>query len=482
MTGRPLDTHAPTPAAAPEPHTAAPGGLPEFVRLTGTTATSAATHVPSMRRVVAQLLAVAAVLVGVVTVGGAYASSQLAEREAVNDAANTANMLAQFVVQPVLDNRIVRSDPASVARLDEVVRRSVLPNHIVRVKLWRPDGTIVYADDPQLIGRTFTLDDEQREVLASPQTRAEVSDLSKAENELERLEGRLLEVYRPIWTPNGDQLMFEVYGDYAPVAARAAELRKGLTGLLVTTVLLLVTLLAPLAYHLVSRLRAGSKQRETLMQRAVDASEEERQRIALHLHDGPVQELVASAYAVAGAAERAGSAGQPDLAHSIRGAEQAVRSTVGTLRSLLVDLYPASLTAAGLNAALTDLSAPLRSRGVDVELRLDERAAAELDPSDGRLVYRTARECLRNVAAHAEATWVSLTLSITGASVVLDVVDDGVGFDVPSVLSSPASGHLGLRSLVDTAAARGAALYVASAPDAGTAWRLTIPPSEGTAT
>lgn len=180
-----------------------------------------------MRRVVGQLLVVAGILVGVVTVGGAYASSQLAEREAVNDAANTANLLAQFVVQPVLDDGILTSDPSSVARLDEVVRRSVLPNDIVRVKLWRPDGTIVYADDPQLIGRTFTLDDEQREVLASPQTRAEVSDLSKEENEFERFEGRLLEVYRPIWAPNGDQLMFEVYGDYTPVAAPRGGVASG---------------------------------------------------------------------------------------------------------------------------------------------------------------------------------------------------------------------------------------------------------------
>ena len=137
--------------------------------------------------------------------------------------------------------------------------------------------------------------------------------------------------------------MFEVYGDYAPVEARAAELRRGLAGLLVSTVLLLVTLMAPLLWRLVTRLRSASRQREALLQRAVDASEEERRRIAVNLHDGPVQELVASAYAVAGAAERADSRGEAEVARAVRAAEGSVRGTVGSLRSLLVDLYPCLL-------------------------------------------------------------------------------------------------------------------------------------------
>ncbi|HON75652.1 MAG TPA: histidine kinase, partial [Dermatophilaceae bacterium] len=317
----------------PEADSGTPSGLPGFVTLTSGSAADPAADIPSSGRILGQLLFIAAALVLLVTVGATVATSRLAEHEAINDAANTADLLARSVVTPALTDSLVDADPAAIASLDQAVRRSVLPNNIVRVKVWRPDGTVVYADDHRLIGRTFVLDVEQQETLSSPQTRAEVSDLSRAENEFERLQGRLLEVYRPVWTPDGHQLMFEVYGDYAPVEARAAELRRGLAGLLVSTVLLLVTLMAPLLWRLVTRLRSASRQREALLQRAVDASEEERRRIAVNLHDGPVQELVASAYAVAGAAERADSRGEAEVARAVRAAEGSVRGTVGSLRS-----------------------------------------------------------------------------------------------------------------------------------------------------
>lgn len=452
-----------------------PTGLPSFVTLTSGSASDPAADIPSSGRILGQLLLIAVALVLLVTVGATVATSRLAEHEAINDAANTADLLARSVVTPALTDPIVDADPAAIASLDQAVRRSVLPNNIVRVKIWRPDGTVVYADDHRLIGRTFVLDVEQQETLSSPQTRAEVSDLSRAENEFERFQGRLLEVYRPVWTPGGHQLMFEVYGDYAPVEARAAELRRGLAGLLVSTVLVLVTLMAPLLWRLVTRLRSASRQREALLQRAVDASDEERRRIAVNLHDGPVQELVASAYAVAGAAERADSRGEAEVARAVRAAEGSVRGTVGSLRSLLVDLYPASLAAAGLTQAVTDLAAPLRSRGIDVEVSVPEGLAETLDPVDQRLIYRTARECLRNVATHSQAGWAQVSVRPEPDQVVLDVVDDGVGFDVPATLRALEAGHLGLRSLIDTAHSRGATLEVASAPDAGTHWRLAVP-------
>ena len=105
---------------------------------------------------------------------------------------------------PALTDSLVDADPAAIASLDQAVRRSVLPNNIVRVKVWRPDGTVVYADDHRLIRRTFVLDVEQQETLSSrrPAPRSPIS--AARENEFERyLPGRLLEVYRPVWTPTG---------------------------------------------------------------------------------------------------------------------------------------------------------------------------------------------------------------------------------------------------------------------------------------
>ncbi len=254
-----------------------------------------------------QLGATAAVVLLLVLVGASWAASRLAEREAVNDAAHTTNLLALTVVQPALQDGLVDGAPAAVAAFDRVVRERVLPAGIVRVKLWRPDGTVVYADDGRLVGQRFTLADDQREALSSPQTRAEVSDLDRSENEFERYGGKLLEVYRPVWTPSGSELLFEVYGDYAPVQSRAFDLWRGLAGVLTTSLLLLLVLLAPVVWRLLERLESAREQREDLLRRAVDASDRERRRIAADLHDGPVQDLVASSLAVAGAAARAGA-------------------------------------------------------------------------------------------------------------------------------------------------------------------------------
>ena len=93
---------------------------------------------PSRGRTVAQLVVAALVVFGLVLVGTSYAAIRLAEREAVNDAAHTANLLAQALVQPALTDALVGGDAAAYAAFDRIVRESVLPNGIVRVKFAPP--------------------------------------------------------------------------------------------------------------------------------------------------------------------------------------------------------------------------------------------------------------------------------------------------------------------------------------------------------
>jgi len=443
---------------------------------------------PTRRRTLVQLGLAALAVFAVVVVGTSFAASRLAEREAVNDAAHTTNLLALSVVQPAVTDALLAGDRAAYDSLDRVVRESVLPNGIVRVKLWKPDGTVVYADESRLVGQRFTLGEEQRDTLANPQTRAEVSDLDRSENEFERYGGKLLEVYRPVWTPSGTELLFEVYGDYAPVQARAFELWRGLAGVLASSLLLLLVLMAPVIWRLLDRLQAAQSQREGLLRRAVDASDGERRRIAADLHDGPVQDLVASSLAVSGAAEAARAEGRGSLASTVAEAGSTVRSSVASLRSLLVDIYPARLADAGLAAAIADLTRPLQGRGITVEVHIDDAAVARLSGTEQQVVHRVTRECLRNVVKHAEATRVVVSLSLgapTGSAelplpgdrrrqpVVLAIDDDGVGLD-PATLPSQGR-HFGLRVMADLATDVGAVLRVSSSPGGGTRWRLALP-------
>lgn len=446
---------------------------PQWLRVAAGTSTRASEPLVQPRRVFIQVIAGALAVLVLVALVGVAASQKLAEAEAVNDAAKTANLMADAVAQPAVRDALLTGDPAAVKVMDEVVRERVLGPSIVRVKIWDPTGRILYSDAAALIGQRYPLGAEERDVLAHPQTRADVSDLTAPENRLERNRGKLLEVYRPIWTPSGKPLLFEIYAPYDEVTSRTGQLWRGFAGVTLTSLLLLVVLLMPVLWRLLNQLKRSQTQREALLQRAVEASTEERRRIAGALHDGVVQDLAGASFAVAGGAERAMSLHQPDLADELRRAAGTVRSSIGGLRTLLLDIYPPSLASAGLTAAITDLALTLRSRGTAVTLDLAPETG--LDEAGERLVFRVARECLNNIAKHAAATNVQVLLEQEESETVMEISDDGIGFTAAAQLAHPAEGHFGLRVLGDIVADAGGELLLSSAPGAGTRWQLRIP-------
>ena len=464
----------PTPGASPRPQPE-PDGSPGWVTIASPStgpARSADDRPVRLGRMLAQLGAAAIVALLLVAIAGSIVSRRTAESQSVHEAAELTDVLATSVVQPVLTDAMADNPTAAHAALDKVVRSHVLSSAVVRVKVWTPQGRIVYSDEPRLNGQTFPLDESALAVLATPQTRAEVSDLHAPENKYERSQGKLLEVYRPVWTPSGSELLFETYFRYDTVNDRANAMWRGFAGIMLSSLGVIFVLLLPLVWTMFSKIRRGQAQREALMQRALDASVEERQRIAATLHDGVVQELAAASFAVAGSAETAAARGDDALAAELRDAAGAVRTGIGGLRSLLVDIYPPALRSAGLSAALRDLVATMAGRGPAVELDVDDAAAAALSPDEQAAVFRIVQELLRNVVHHARADHVDVSLRQVGDAVVVTVADDGVGFD-PSQTAT--QDHFGLRLITDLVTATGAGLQVRSAPGAGTAWELTVP-------
>jgi signal transduction histidine kinase len=435
--------------------------------------TSASTDGPiNVRRIVVRVAAAALGVMLLVGAVGIVVVQKMAEREALNDASQLTDLLARTVIMPALEDSLLERDSGAIQRLDAVVRQRVLTGDMfVRVKIWSPDGVVLYSDEPELIGQQFTLGSEQRGVLTKPATVAEVSNLTASENAFERSQGQLVEVYRPVWTPSGSPILFETYTTYASVTARTGNLWRGFGGTIISSLLLFVVLITPLLWTLVDRLRRGREARELLLQRALDASLEERQRIAADLHDGVVQELVAASLLVAGARGSAEGAAADQLAT----AASAVRSSVSSLRSLLVDIYPPNLESAGLAAALDDLAATVRGRGLTATISVDPEATALLSTEQQRFIYRTTQECLRNVVKHADADMVDVTLTKQMSDVVLEIIDDGVGMTDDVVNGASEPGHFGLRLLSDLAAEHHATLRVATAEGRGTTWRVEIP-------
>lgn len=456
------------PRATPEP----PGVAPWVV-----VSRSPTEELPAVRRparLVAFVALGALVVLVLSALVGVLAARKLAERQAVNDAANTADLLAEAVVQPALTDAVPTGDPSALAALDSALGDYLSASTLVRVKVWTRDGRIVYSDEARLVGDQFDLDPEEREVFSHPRTVAEVSDLQKPENRFERGQGRLLEAYRPVWTPSGTPLLFETYSPYTEVDRRAGQLWRGFAGVTISSLLLFAALLVPLVWQLLTRLRAAQAQREGLLERAVMASEEERRRIAGTLHDGVVQELAATSFAVAGAASRARAAGDDGLAEELGAAATTLRNSIGGLRTLLVDIYPATLDRGGILDALRDIAGTLPSRDIAVDLVLPE-ADPGLGPQGDRLLFRIAHECLENVRRHSSATHVRVQLETLPDVVVLEIADDGIGFDPEAAFDRPPEGHFGLRVLADVASEAGAELAVSSAPGAGCRWRLTVP-------
>jgi signal transduction histidine kinase len=267
----------------------------------------------------------------------------------------------------------------------------------------------------------------------------------------------------------------ETYSPYSLVDERTGEVWRDFATITMVSLLVLVLLLLPVLWRLLQRLRRAQVQRETLLERAVNASTDERRRIAAGLHDGLVQDLVGASLVVSGAAYRAQAEGRDDVAEELRGAAASVRTGIVGLRSLLVDIYPPSLTATGLEDALDDLATSTEMRHIDVHFQCSYPDRSRIGQDGERLVFQIAQECLRNTVRHASATVVQISLAPDRNTMVLDIDDDGVGFDVQAALQKPEEGHFGLRLMAETAAQNNAELRVASSPGSGTRWQLRVP-------
>jgi signal transduction histidine kinase len=402
-------------------------------------------------------VAVVMILVGA---AGLWLLHRSATSEALDDARKETWTIGRVVVQPLLaraqSNGELRGD------LDRLFGRRSLGERVSHVKLWSPDGRVLYATEPQLIGKRFGLAPEERSVLRTGRSEADVSDLSEPENQFERSEGKLLEVYTGLRGGNGRRVLFETYRPYSLITENERRLRGAFAPALIGAVVLLAVLLIPLLLGLTRRLDRSRHDREALLRRALEASDRERTRVARELHDGPVQRLSGVAFALAGA-ERSPN-GAEGLRDTIRAGAEQVRETVRELRGTLTDLYPPNLHRQGLAVALGDLLAPLRAAGIaavlEVPSELQLRSETELT------LYRAAQEATRNVLEHAQATHVKVTVTCADDIATLEVADDGGGF-TPNLGGIPED-HFGLQLLDDLARDQGGRLDLSSSPGHGT--------------
>ncbi|MGZ6643082.1 MAG: sensor histidine kinase [Solirubrobacteraceae bacterium] len=437
---------------------------------------------PRIGSAVARFVAGSLVAAAVVVVGGYLALRSVAVGEAERSTRQLVEVEGRLVSSQLGDG-VLRGDRAALARLDDVVAGQVLPPSvvrrtppIVRVKLWSADGTILYSDVPELIGRRFGLGAEERALLRTGGAQAELSDLAKPENRYERQFGKLLEAHTPIRTPDGTPVLFEIYQRFSSVDTSARRLLGALAPPLLGGLAVLLLFQVPLAWRMARRLQRGHREREALLASAVEASDRECGRIASDLHDGVVQDVAGVAFGLAPLAAGAEARGDRAEAEALHASMRTLRQGVRDLRTLLVEIHPPSLASTGLQAALSDLLSPLRADGIATELRVDEQAAGG---SDGdALVYRVAHEALRNVRDHAGARSVRVEVTRPAPQTTrLTVDDDGRGFAPGEREGRAGDGHVGLSLLADLVRRSQGTLRVRSQPGRGTRVELEVPAS-----
>jgi len=197
---------------------------------------------------------------------------------------------------------------------------------------------------------------------------------------------------------------------------------------------------------------------------------QERNRVARELHDSVTQSL----YGVtlyADAAARLLDTGQVRTAtDNLRKLRRTAKEALGEMRLLIFELRPPILEQEGLVSALERrLEAVERRAGLETQLNVEGEGRLPPDVEEG--LYRIALEALNNALKHAQARSITVSLRLEPRTAVLEIADDGVGFDLAAAQEG---GGLGLRGMAERAEQLGGRLTVKSEPGMGTTVQVQV--------
>jgi signal transduction histidine kinase len=432
-----------------------------------------ATQSSTVRRALGSYVVYSLIALVIVSTAAVYFSGTLARHQAERDAERTARAVARSIVAPLTTPEFRNRDPDAVEIMSRTMELRTLDGSIKHVKIWGDAGngnaTVLWASEKPLVGRTFALEPEEYAVFGTQDVVSSVSELDKDENELERAEDeRLVEVYAGLPAVEGQNLLFEAYTPTTALMENTHSLAMEIAPLPLSALALFMLLTLPLAVSLARRVDAGQLQMRRLLVNAVASSDHERRRIAQDLHDGVLQDIAGVGYALSSDAR------QLDEGSEVRGhldqASTILRADVSSLRHLMDDIYPPDVEARGLAQAVRDLVDIQDFAHVHVTVDVADSLAP--GPLTSRIALRVARELLRNVAKHANASSVTVRVQQDRHTLYVQVVDDGVGFD--PTLDGP-EGHFGLRLVQETVADAGGHMTIESAPGRGTMITAQLP-------
>ena len=405
---------------------------------------------------------------------GFLVKSQIEAGVTRNSGAATA-LYVDSIIAPLLPDMQTSQalDESTAHALDEVLGQGALGHQLMSFRLWRPDGTILYANDPDLTGKRFELNKNLRAAFQG-QLVTEFNQLDDdPESEKERRSGEpLLEIYNPVRQPwSGEVVAVSEFYEVAPDLARdlrRAAIKSWLAvagGTLFFFLILSAIVLrgsrtidaqarslservAELS-DLLEQNRALRLKVERAARSAAALNERYLRRIGADLHDGPAQLIALAALRVDGPV-----LSDPDATFDSRQREAlAIKASLDDaleeIRSICSGLVLPHIEAADLPEILTLVVRQHEQRtGSKVGLSL-LRAPKILSTSAKICAYRFVQEALTNGFRHGLGVNQSVAQSFDGKRIRIEVADEGPGFH-PDTVPAASIGLAGLRDRVES--------------------------------
>lgn len=204
----------------------------------------------------------------------------------------------------------------------------------------------------------------------------------------------------------------------------------------------------------------------------VKVQEEERARISREIHDGPLQDLTALIQRLRLLSLEIDSPVEREK--QLKEAESAAMAGVREMRELCNNLTPPWLDL-GITQALTELL-ERQSAQHNINIHLDLQEVFELSDDATLAFFRVVQEAVNNSARHADAENVSISLKNTGKMILLQIEDDGKGFEIPDNFTElRVQGHRGLSNMRERMSIVGGHFSIFSTPGKGTVIRCELP-------
>lgn len=423
---------------------------------------------PVVRRSLLSFVLRSLLVLVVVGLAAVWVARDVAFRSSVDDATERGGLFAQTILGPLLTPTVFTPGSSLSPGAVTVLRQRVGAGTIRHLKLYDETGTVLWADQVDLIGRRYTLDPQLTALRSDGATTARLTRAEDPEDAELAGEERQLEIYTAVTVDDTGRLaLVETYWSMRQIDEETGSLVRSFLPLLLGALLLFQLAVLPLGLSLARRVDRTLADRERMARHALSAARLERTRLAAQLHDGVIQDLAGIGFALPTIA--AGLHARAEAARElVWEAQRVLLRDVDALRNLLVDLHEDPLGEEGLEQSVGALADRARQQGLSVTVAVDPGAASA---GARALALRTVREGLQNVLKHAGAEHAGVSVAVDEQDLLVRVTDDGRGVgpgDIPE-------GHVGLRLLRATLADVGGSLDLLAGSPAGSLLLARVP-------